>query len=137
MEFIPPSEDELIAIKSIRALTSTHTDSFPDTTILRFYRGRKQDIERASRSLQRHEQWRREHDVNSIHHNTLSFSKELTSGKVKIEGRDLQGRPCVYVYAHKHDKNERDIDEVRKLIIHTLEIIKINHNKSNGLFITI
>ncbi len=34
---------------------------------------------------------------------------------------DKCGRPVVYIFAAKHNKNERDLNEIKKMIIYTLE----------------
>ena len=45
---------------------------------------------------------------------------------------DKCGRPVVYIFAAKHNKNERDLNEIKKMIIYTLEQVlpplSIYHN---------
>jgi uncharacterized protein YeeX (DUF496 family) len=127
MSFVPPTEDEQKAVERLREkLSQDKTDSkfvFTNTAILRFYRGRKQDEEKAYRALVKHLEWRAEHHVDSIHENLLSFETELKSGKIIVEGSDHHGRPAIFVFARKHNKNQRDIEQVRMLIIYTLETI--------------
>jgi hypothetical protein len=38
-----------------------------------------------------------------------------------VEGQDKAGRPVVYIFAQRHDKDNRDISEMKKYIILNLE----------------
>jgi hypothetical protein len=127
MSFSPPTESELAAVSRLRQkLEEDKPDGcelfrFTDTGLLRFYRGRKQDEEKAYRALEKHLNWRKEHNVDDIHNQTELFSKELNSGKIHTDYKDKDGKPCIFVSAGKHNKNDRDLDELKLTIIYTLE----------------
>lgn len=127
MSFVPPTEEEKEAV--IRLKTKIFEEApdeaqiFTDTAILRFYRGRKQDEEKAYRALQKHLEWRKNNHVNMIDEKVELFEKELTSGKIVVDGVDHHGRPAVFIYARKHNKNDRDLEAMKYLIIYTLEKI--------------
>lgn len=127
MSFPVPTESELSVVQSIKKrLTDEAPDlgfTYTDTTILRFYRGRKNDEAKAFNALLRHVKWREEHKVDQISDNTDKFKAELDCKKISIEGHDLNGRPSLFIYAGRHNKSSRDIEEVRMLIIYTLESI--------------
>ncbi len=129
MSFVPPSEDEVAAVVRLKEKLEVEKPEgldryqFTDTGILRFYRGRKQDEEKAYRALIKHLEWRKENNVDDINNQTNLFEKEVNSGKFNINAVDKEGRPSIFIYARKHDKNDRDIDEMKLVIIHTLENI--------------
>ncbi len=127
MNFSGPTEAELAVVQTIKNKLATEAPdlgfTYTDTTILRFYRGRKNDEEKAYNALIRHVQWREEHKVDQISENQDKFKTELDCKKIAIEGRDLNGRPSLFIYAGKHSKASRDLEEVRMLIIYTLESI--------------
>lgn len=127
MSFVPPNEDELAAVARLKQkLEEEKPDGldkhqFTDTSILRFYRGRKLDEEKAYRALVRHLEWRKENQVDDINNQTALFERELNAGKFNINAIDKEGRPTIFIYARKHDKNDRDIEQMKLVIIHTLE----------------
>lgn len=127
MSFNQPSEEELSAVQRLRDRLS---NDFPegckdltDTAILRFLRGRKNIEEKAFRALVHHLNWRKDNTVNSIGDNLSSFEGELNSNKIVVKGFDKCGNPAVFIYAGRHNKNKRNLDELRLLIIYTLETI--------------
>lgn len=130
MSFVPPSEAEIAVVDSIRArLHSEHPDleanpNFSDTTILRFYRGHKGKEESAYKALQRYIQWRAEEDVDTIDSRKEEFQRELDAKKTVVGNYDLKGRPASFCFAHRHNANDRDIDQVRMLTIWTLEALR-------------
>jgi hypothetical protein len=115
--------EELSTIAEIRQrLTEDGTlDTYKatDTTLLRFYRGRKGDIEKAVKGLHKFVEWRIQNDVDSI--TEESIQKEIDSKKLVVGGVDVNGRPIVTLYARRHQKNDRDIDQLRKYFIYSLE----------------
>lgn len=123
MSYQEPSAEESAAVERLKAqLAEKHqTVRFTDTAVLRFLRGRKQDEEKALVALNRHLEWREENQADSINELTHAFETELHSEKVKSIGVDLQGRPAVYVFARRHNKNNRDLDQIRQLIIYMIE----------------
>ncbi len=132
MNFDPPSEEELLVVERLKQKLADEAPdlgfTYTDTTILRFYRGRKNIEEKAYNALIKHVEWRKENKVDEIHQSLHKFEGELSSKKITIEGHDLNGRPSVFIYAGRHNKNQRDIDEMRMLIIYTLEGI-LKHTK--------
>jgi hypothetical protein len=136
MSYYPPTEEELAAIHRLREqlLASEYAETaakFTDTTILRFYRGRKLDEEKAFRALVRFIQWRADNEVDTIEQRTSQFEKELNSGKIIPFGQDKLGHPTVFINARKHNKNARDLDEIRQLIIYSLENVLKRTNPEN------
>jgi len=127
MSFTPPTEDESETVQKIKHKLSTeHSDlgfTFTDTAILRFLRGRKHDEERALKSLVRHVQWRKENDVDDIAAKKEQFENELENKKLTIEGSTKNGTASLFIHAGRHNKNSRDIDEMRMYIIYTLETL--------------
>lgn len=128
MDFRPPNEEELAVISSIKtrlavAETAVSLPAYTDTSILRFYRGRHWDVERAYTSLIKHAEWRHENNVDSIAERTNTFEKELCSNKCVLDGFDQNGRPILRVTAKLHAKNNRSIEEIERLIIYSLEAV--------------
>lgn len=145
MSFVPPNEDELAAVerlkvkvndelkvlseKTLKTTTDESTEEnykplqpFTDIKFLRFYRGMKRDEEKAYESLMSHAHWMVENNVDNINQNTALFQRELDAKKVIIlDGLDNNGRPVSMCYVHRHDARDRNPDEVKMLIIHTLE----------------
>jgi len=123
--FVPPSESELEAIQTLKHKLSTDAPNlgytFTDTSILRFYRGRNSDEEKAYRALLRHVQWRNENNVDDIAAQKEKFENELEKKKLTIEGPSKTGTASLMIHAGRHNKNERDMDEMRMFIIYTLE----------------
>ena len=100
---------------------------FSDVTIIRFLRGRKCNVENALKAIARHVKWRTEECVAEI--TGADIQNELKTGKIQVYGSDKNGRPVVYIFAHKHNKDSRDIVEMKKFIIFTLELaLKVQMN---------
>lgn len=127
MTFTLPTQEETETVQRLKdKLTQEHADEmkvFTDTAILRFLRGRKGDEEKAYRGLVKHLEWRKEHNVDNIHESLHLFEPELKSGKIIVDGKDRHGRPAVFIFAHKHNKHKRDLQQIQMLIIYTLEDI--------------
>jgi hypothetical protein len=124
MSFVPPDDAEVAAVARLQFRLETTPDleyKLADVALLRFYRGRKRDEDKAYNAVLKHIAWREENNVSSVCANLDKFQDELKSGKIVVKGYDLSGRPAVFIYAGKHDKNERDIEQMRMLIIYTLE----------------
>ena len=92
---------------------------FGDTKILRFLRGRKHVREKALHGLIKHVQWRKENSADNITVDDIQL--EAQKRPCFVEGKDENGRPLVYLLAGRHDKNDRDIDIMKKYIIYTIE----------------
>lgn len=92
---------------------------FTDTTVLRFYRGRKWDRQKALHGLIKHVEWRHENRVADISEKDVMV--EVQKRKIFVEGKDKNGRPLVWVIASRHDSSDRDLDTMRMFIIWTIE----------------
>ena len=122
-EFVPPSEEETRVVEELQRELRANKElshDFGFTKTLRFYWGRKGDKDKAYRAMVRHDAWRRDLKVDSILERQFS---EGNYAKVKAgpNYRLLNGQPAVYIIARKHNKNNRDVEELRDFIIYSLE----------------
>jgi len=138
--FKPITDDEKGHITEIRNLCNSVNENsdisneadykkkvieYSDTKIMRFLRGRKWVVDKTYRALIRHAEWRTQNNVEDI--TIADIESELNTGKIIIKGKDLLNRPCVSVLARKHRKEIRDLEVMKKLIIHSLEeIVKVS-----------
>ena len=143
MSFVEPSESELACVESLK---SKLFDEFPElaasqnfnpTTILRFYRGFKGKVDNAYNGLKKYIDWRVEKDVDNIDKRTSQFQRELDSGKAVVGMSDLNGRPAAFVYAHKHNKYDREVDEVLMLTIWVLEHLRKSAKPEEERFVAV
>ena len=129
MTFITPTEEELSQVEILKEqiknyteneedITKDHVDELTELTYLRFYRGRKMVMEDAYKSLISHLKWRQANNV--INYENFDITNEVASNKSFIQGTDKALHPVVYVFARRHDKNNRDIDEITRFIIYTI-----------------
>jgi hypothetical protein len=102
-------------------ITPAEYEKLSDITILRFYRGRKSDIDKTYDSIIMYLGWRKQHNVDNINADIVKM--ELDSGKVILAGKDHYGRPCVNVLVRKHRKDQRDLETMRNFIIYLMEEI--------------
>lgn len=126
MPFIEPSEDELVVVRRLRAELTDNPDvtlspKTTDVTILRFLRGSKGYEERALGELIKHTAWRSEFNVDTIDESLPKFQRQIDKKLVIFQGNDKANRPCLFCFAHRHNASDRDFDEMRLLIIYTLE----------------
>jgi len=134
MSFHPPTDEERSAVATLKSRILIEypewdtNPNFTDTTILRFYRGHKGKEESAFGGLQRYIQWRKNEDVDNIENRKKEFQIELDKHKCEVGTYDLNGRPANFVYARRHNKNDRDIHQVRLLTIWALETLR-KHTK--------
>lgn len=141
MSFIPPTDVEREAVQRLRVRieesfrdeesSSSPSYKITDTAILRFYRGRKRDEVKAFRAISRHFQWRKDNDVDNISSKVHLFESEFKTGKIVLGGKDKDGHPAVFLMARKHDKNKRDLEQIRLLIIYMLETMLKTANTEN------
>lgn len=130
MSFQPPTDQESNAVATLKSrLLAEYPDwetnpNFSDVTILRFYRGHKGKEDSAFGGLQRYRQWRIDEDVDNIDNRKAEFQAELDKRKCILGTYDLNGRPANFVFAHRHNKNDRDITQVRLLTIWALEALR-------------
>jgi hypothetical protein len=120
-EFHPINGEEQSLIDTLkpRLIEEVPSFTFHDIKILRFLRGRKHDVEKTFRALVRHAQWYEENKVPEITEDHIP--NELASNKVMVTGVDSSGRSLVYVIARRHFSDKRDIEELKKYIIFSLE----------------
>lgn len=141
MSFVPPSDSENHSVELLKSQLFgdfpelSNNGNFNDTTILRFLRGNKHNNVAAKTSLHNHIVWRKENDVDHIEQRTHEFQKEIDERKVLLGFKDLHGRPACYVHAHNHNAYDRNIEEVRKLSIWTLESLRKAANPKEERFV--
>jgi len=127
MNFSPPTDDESTLVQELQSkLSKENPDlgyTFTDTAVLRFLRGRKHEEDRAYKALLRHVQWRNENNVDDITEHKEKFQNELDNKKLTIEGPTKNETISLFIHAGRHNKNDRDIDEMRMYIIYTLESV--------------
>jgi len=126
MPFIDPSDEELVVVQRLRtALTDTPnitvSPKTTDVTILRFLRGSKGNEERALGELIKHTEWRIEYNVDEIDASLPRFLGQIDKRLVIFQGNDKANRPCLFCFAHRHNANDRDFEEMRLLIMYSLE----------------
>jgi hypothetical protein len=125
MAFKQPSEVELAGVQRLKdrlaASAPPVAHNFGDTKLLRFYRGRKGVDEDAYKAVVKHVQWRIDNNVDRISQEAHKFQKEMDSGKFVVQGYDKTGRPAIFIYAAKINKYDRDLEQMRLLIIYTME----------------
>ena len=90
-----------------------------DSDLRRFLRGRKGSVDDAFVALVEYVQWRRDTGVDSI--TAESCEREVNSGKATVTACGVHGKPTITVLAAKHDKDKRDVAEMTRFIILTLE----------------
>lgn len=119
--FVPMTPEEKVNVDLLQKRFSEEAieHKFTDTTVMRFLRGRKHDAEKAYRAMKRHLDWRKENNVDSL--TPDSFENELKANKVILSGKDKEGRPIIFIIVRNHNKDNRDIEEMKRYIIYTLE----------------
>lgn len=130
MSFVPPTAEESARVAVLKArIYAEHpgleqNPNFSDTTVLRFYRGMKGKEEPAYEAMKRYIAWRAEEDVDNIDSRRDEFQTEIDKRKCELGNFDRNGRPANFVFAHRHNANDRDINQVRKLTIWALETLR-------------
>lgn len=130
MTFIPPTEPETGVVDVLKSQMISEVPelasnkNFSSTTVLRFYRGQKANASSALDSLKKYIHWRYAEDVDNIENRKADFQRELDGKKVVVGLRDLQGRPAAYVFAHRHNAYDRNVNEVKMLTTWTLESLR-------------
>jgi hypothetical protein len=121
MDFVQPTpeENEIVTALLERYEGENLPYKFTRTAALRFLRGRKGDVEKGYNAMIRHVRWRIESNVENI--NEEFFKTEVEKKKLVVAGVDKKGRPLVTVYARRHRKDERDLEQVRQYMIFSLE----------------
>eukprot|EP01040_Poterioochromonas_malhamensis_P000117 gene117-123_t len=125
MPFPTPTQEELEQVRGLRERITTEnitlSPKITDVSILRFLRGVKGNVSDAYDRLIAYNQWRTEHDVDNIESQKHRVTKFQESGLYRTEGYDRYNRPIGIGTARFHDKYNRDVDDMRLLIIYCLE----------------
>lgn len=133
--FIPPTSEELEAVNKLRVDIEAHTTTSPykfsDVSLLRFYRGRKLDYDKALEALKNHLKWREDNEVDTLDKFSEKYNVELEKKKVLIYGKDHGGHPVLHIFARRHNGSDREIDNIKYLIIYLLEKIMKEVNQEN------
>ena len=127
MQFVEPSPEELTMVSGLKEAlslspTKSQTYSFSDVKILRFLRGRNHILEKTLHGLIKHVEWREENKVDGILQNATSFNEELEQRKIFNAGFDMKSRPIICLIVRRHNKDNRNIEEVESSIIYSLEL---------------
>jgi hypothetical protein len=118
-----PTPEELEALGRIRQRLNDESiqHTFSDTTILRFFRGRNRDENKAFKGLIKHLEWRKENKVDTL--SPESLPNEFPKRKFLTDGRDKEGRPIASIIARYHNKDARDASEIKSYILYSLESV--------------
>jgi hypothetical protein len=104
-------------------MVGPHT--FRDIVLLRFLRGRDHVEHDAFDLLVEYATWRITYDVDLALTDSFVLQRISTEQQKKkyeiVSEADLGDRPAAFVFVGKHYKYERDLGEMRYLIIHVLE----------------
>lgn len=130
MTFIAPDDAEAAEIERLKnqvladmpALVGS--TNFSSTTVMRFYRGQKKNADAALESMKKYLHWRFAEDVDNIDNRKAEYQREVDAKKVAVGYRDLHGRPAGYVFVHRHNAYDRNVNEVRLQTIWTLEALR-------------
>ena len=94
-----------------------------ETAIIRFLRGEDHDTEKCISMITKYLQWRM--SINADYIDPNSFKKE--SDKKKFECgpnmRSLDGRPIMYYFGARHNKNDRDVDMIKAQVALTMDTL--------------
>jgi len=140
MSFTPITENETAAISRLLERLSSYfsTDedgvetetetvtpnTFRDIVLLRFLRGRDHVEDDAFDLLVDYAKWRKKYDVDDALSDSFSSrisTEEQKNKYVIVDKADLEDRPTAFVFVGRHNMYDRNVDEMRFLIIHVLE----------------
>lgn len=115
-----PEEKKCVEEIKIKLPAPLHTDpKCDDLSILRFARARALNIDKTIEMLLHWKIWRDEHKVDNI--TDESVANEISSNKAYFYGFDKWGRACCIVRPRLHHPDKRDIDEVMRFAVYSLE----------------
>lgn len=138
MVFQLPTDEEKAVVESLKLKLKEENieHSLTDLTLLRFYRGRKKDFNKALNGIIKHLHWRKENEVDHPGISTESIKTEIAANKIITSGKDNKGSSLVTVIAKNHNKDSRDIDEIKRFIIFNIEIaVKTTNPETEQLVI--
>ena len=122
---------ELVEIRERLRVDFNVSYVLSDATITRFVGAYKKSMNDGLHSIFNHINWRLENNVDVLRSDTSSFVSEFNQKKCLNEGFDRMNRPIVTMIAQRHMKNNRNIDEVCKYIVHVLETA-LEQSKTKG-----
>jgi hypothetical protein len=92
-----------------------------NTTFKRFLVGSKDDVQAAGKKLLDFLKWRTIEKPELITFDNPGVALEHSKGYAFMHKTDKLNRPVIYVEAKKYDKNNREFDDVKKLVICLIE----------------
>jgi len=108
----------LLALFEDRKL-ETPEDLLDEKTCKRFLVGWKGEFDGAAEGLRKYQTWKRSAKPALL--TAADIPTEFASGKGYHHGFDPVGRPIIWAFASRHDKQQRDIEETVQLILFCLE----------------
>lgn len=133
MPFIPPTTEELEVVARLKErFFKEVTDVSPamtDTVFLRFYRGMKLKEEETYTDLLRYHQWRKDNDVDNVETNHAEAIERVKSMRVtQFPIFSKENYPATYNFSRRHNKNNRELEDMRWFIIYAIETLVKNSN---------
>lgn len=123
--FHPPTPDEQeVCARLKEKFFATVTDPSPtinDGTFLRFYRGMKRKEDAAFDDLIRYHNWRKEFDADHVTETHKESIQKVEATNVCVFLYDKIHRPSSYNFIRRHKPNERDAEDYKWFIIHSME----------------
>ena len=92
-----------------------------DTQFKRFLTGSKDDVQAAGHKLIEFLKWRSIEKPELITYDDPGVALERSKGYAYMHKADKSNRPVIYVEAKKYDKNNRQFEDVKKLVICLIE----------------
>jgi hypothetical protein len=129
-KYITPTHEETSLCAELKArlrgtemYKNKHKEfDFTDMTYLRFLRAHKHKLDKTVDKMVLNLEFRATNNVESISEACYPNILALPEGPSLLhEGEDADGRPLLVVHAKIHDKNNRDITEYEKYVIHIFE----------------
>ncbi|CAM6082806.1 unnamed protein product [Calypogeia fissa] len=127
-------EDRLL--KLLRANVeklNPETMSVDDSTLRRFLRARQGNVDKATDMLMKHFEWRRTY-VPLGYIPESEIPNELGAEKTFLQGRDKSGRPICVSQLAKHDATNRNLEELKKYYVYTLDKLVASMNPGEEKF---
>ena len=113
-------DSKLFALKN-RIIGSGVDCELTEAAIRRFLIGRKYDVDEAFNSILNYALWQKATNAKELtEEDCLNIAKKNFA---YLHGNDKVGRPVVYIFIERHDKDDRDIVEMRNFIIFTIESV--------------
>lgn len=140
MPFVPPTEDEIQAVRWLRTSLEESSEDIvvspriTDVCILRFLRGSKGNKENALRELTKHAKWRQEFHADEIESLQQRVQNQLDKRLSILHHFDREGKPCLYCFVHRHDSADRDLEEMIMFIVYSLETLVRNAKPEEEMF---